>query len=87
MIDVQFVIPLILLILQAVTIAYMNYVEHQNHDATSTRDWQDADKILRKETCDYCKHLCYNSDGSVSCDSSFERACLTSGVRMFKEFT
>lgn len=39
MIDVQFVIPLILLILQAVAIAYMNYVEHQNYDTTSIRDW------------------------------------------------
>ena len=41
----------------------------------------------RKETCDYCKHIYYNSDGSVSCDSPFEKACLISGVRMYKEFT
>lgn len=40
----------------------------------------------RKETCDHCKHLYCNSDGSVSCDSPFEKACLTSGVRMYKEF-
>ena len=39
----------------------------------------------RKETCNHCKHLYYNSDGSVFCDSPFERTCLTSGVRMFKE--
>jgi len=39
----------------------------------------------RKETCDCCKHIYYNSDGSVSCDSPLEHACLTSGVRMYKE--
>lgn len=41
----------------------------------------------RKETCNHCKHLYDNSDGSVSCDSPFEHACLISGVRMYKEFT
>jgi len=42
-------------------------------------------EMPKKETCDGCKHLYYNSDGSVSCDSPCEHACLTSGVRMYKE--
>lgn len=43
MIDVKFVIPLILLILQAVAIANMDYV-----DDMLTRDWQDIKKSTLK---------------------------------------
>ncbi len=42
-------------------------------------------KEHRIETCDNCKHIYYNSDGSASCDSPFEKACLQSDCRMFKE--
>lgn len=48
-------------------------------------EWLDKEHEQRKETCDCCKHLYYNSDGSVSCDSPFESVCLKSDTRMFKE--
>ena len=41
----------------------------------------------KKESCGYCKHLYYNCDGSVSCDSPFESVCLKSDTRMFKELS
>ena len=39
-----------------------------------------------KVDCTGCIHLYYNNDGSTSCDSCFEKGCLISGVRMYKEF-
>ena len=39
------------------------------------------------DTCDHCKHLYYNNDGSVACDSPYESTCLTGNVRMYKEPT
>ena len=36
-------------------------------------------------TCDNCIHLYNNNDGSVGCDSPFERACLLSEEKAFKE--
>ena len=43
-------------------------------------------KVSKHETCDYCKHLYFYNDGSPACDSQFEKACLQSSTRMFKEF-
>lgn len=43
------------------------------------------DRPSRKEDCTHCIHLQYNNDGSVFCDSVFEKACLKSGYRCFKE--
>jgi hypothetical protein len=37
------------------------------------------------ETCDHCKHLYFNSDGSTDCDSPCARACLMGNKRIFKE--
>jgi len=39
----------------------------------------------RQETCDGCKHIYYNSDGSVACDSPYERVCLKTHSRVWKE--
>lgn len=45
----------------------------------------DKKEQLTTETCDHCKHLYFNNDGSVSCDSPGERACLMGDKRIFKE--
>lgn len=46
---------------------------------------KDESKEIRQETCEYCIHLYHNSDGSVACDSPFEKACLQTKERAFKE--
>lgn len=42
-------------------------------------------KKVIPETCDHCKHLYFNSDGSTDCDSPCARACLMGNKRIFKE--
>ena len=39
-----------------------------------------------KVDCTGCIHLCYNNDGTTACNSFFEKECLVSDIRMFKEF-
>ena len=46
---------------------------------------QYLDTSAEPNTCEYCKHLYYNNDGSVSCDSLYSKACLTTKRRRFKE--
>ena len=44
-----------------------------------------SEKRLIPETCDGCKHLYFNNDGSADCDSPCAKACLMGDKRIFKE--
>lgn len=42
-------------------------------------------KQLKPDTCEHCKHLYFNNDGSTACDSPYEKYCLLGYVRVYKE--
>jgi hypothetical protein len=41
--------------------------------------------VATKINCTGCVHLYLNNDGSYACDHPYERICLDSGYRVFKE--
>ncbi len=46
---------------------------------------QYLETCAESNTCERCKHLYYYNDGSVYCDSPYEKACLATKRRRFKE--